>query len=140
MKSNSNSNRQYQDWILNWLTTQLNLKSDEIEPDKNLLLYGMDSVHAIMLVGDLESHFGIKLPATLIWDYPSVNALVEILASTSDQQSGVNEHGSVENVTVQRQQSGSKHSIDPEEAARLLENIDQLSDGEVESLLKRLTE
>jgi len=42
----------------------------------------MDSVHAIMLVGDLEETLGCRLSPTLAWDYPTIAALSEHLAQT----------------------------------------------------------
>ena len=52
----------------------------EIETDKSLLNYSLSSVTAMMLVGDLEEWLGLTLPPTLVWDYPSIDAIADYLA------------------------------------------------------------
>jgi hypothetical protein len=44
----------------------------------------MDSVHAMMLVGDLEEHLKRRLPPTLAWTYPSVETLAGHLAEAQE--------------------------------------------------------
>ena len=34
--------------------------------------YGLDSIDALTLAGDLEDLTGLELPSTLLWDYPTV--------------------------------------------------------------------
>jgi len=58
-----------------WLERELNLAPSEIDADKTFVRYGMDSMHAMMLVGDLEQLLARRLPPTLAWDYPTLKAL-----------------------------------------------------------------
>lgn len=128
-----NNSQCFRDWIINWLVEQLDLQADKIDLKESLLLYGMDSVNAIMLVGDLESQFQLRLPPTLVWDHPSVDALVKIVMSSSTEQS------LKPNLENKNQAANpNANPVDQQEAAQLLENIDQLSEAEMDQLLKRL--
>jgi acyl carrier protein len=49
-------------WILAWVERELQVSAKEIATDASLLNYGMDSVNAIMLIGDLESELNLRLP------------------------------------------------------------------------------
>ena len=68
------------EWIGNWIGRELKLEPSQISPDKVFVSYGMDSVHAMMLVGDLEEHLGRRLSPTLAWDHPTPAALAKFLA------------------------------------------------------------
>lgn len=43
---------------------------------------GLDSMSAVTLTGTIEMALNIELPATLIWDYPDIDALAEFLVQT----------------------------------------------------------
>ncbi len=64
--------------ILRWLTTQLasylEVPATAINPMVPLAEMGVDSVHAISLVGDVELHFDIDVDPTMIFDYPTLSA------------------------------------------------------------------
>lgn len=57
----------------------LHLPSARIQPDKPLKTLGMDSLMSIELRNRLEDGLGLSLPASLIWNQPTVNALVPFL-------------------------------------------------------------
>ena len=42
---------------------------------------GVDSVHAISLVGDVELHFDIDVDLTMIFDYPTLARIAEFIGS-----------------------------------------------------------
>ncbi len=130
----SNDSRTIQQWIVKWISAELDLPAKEIATDENLLNYGMDSVNAIMLVGDLENQFALRLPPTLVWDHPSVDALVKIVVSESTQIADATTSGS------EQDHQPSLATIDSTGAAALLEKIDQLSDEQVDLLLNRMTQ
>ena len=70
-----NRQKELSHWIGTWLERELNLAPTEIEADKTFVRYGMDSMHAMMLVGDLEQLLARRLAPTLAWDYPTLKAL-----------------------------------------------------------------
>ncbi|MDB4892552.1 MAG: putative phosphopantetheine-binding protein [Gemmatimonadetes bacterium] len=79
-----NATNELHEWIRGWLGRELKLSPDDIAADKTFVRYGMDSVHAMMLVGDLEEHLKRRLPPTLAWTYPTVEALATHLAETNE--------------------------------------------------------
>ena len=67
-------------WLVNWTAEQLDLKTTEIDIHQSFLNYNMNSVTAMMLVGDLEDWLACRLSPTLAWDYPNVKILAQYLA------------------------------------------------------------
>lgn len=56
-------------------------RSDSIDPQKGLASLGMDSLTAMELRNRLQARLTCSLPPTLAFDYPTVEALTEFLAS-----------------------------------------------------------
>ena len=110
-----------QGWLVSQLAERLGLEPDEIDIEEDFANYGLNSVEAISLSGDLETHIGRRLPPTLLWDYPNIQALAQYLAK---------------NPTLDLEQY--QNGISPEDAEQLLHHLDQFSDAEVESLLNIL--
>lgn len=52
---------------------------EEIPGDKRFNFLGMDSLMAILLATKLEQYFNVKLPNTLAYNYPHINAVTEHL-------------------------------------------------------------
>lgn len=70
-------------WLVSKLAEILNMKPDEIDIQEPFANYGLDSVEAVTLSGDLETWLGRKLSATLVFDYPNIEALSRHLAGGS---------------------------------------------------------
>lgn len=103
-------------WLVDWISRELQMQAGEIDTARSLLEYSLSSVTATILVGDLEDRFDLRLPPTLVWDYPSINAMVDFVAA--------------------RLAEGGEGSA-PLDA--LPADIDSLSDDEVDALLKQLS-
>ncbi len=71
-------------WLINQLSEQLSLDSSAIEVSEPLTRYGLDSIDAVTLVGDLEDSLDLELPDTLFWDYPSIEKAASFLAENYD--------------------------------------------------------
>ncbi len=68
-----------QDWIVAYLADLLEIEPDEVEVTIPFDRYGLDSSAAVGLTGDLEDWLGREVDPTLLYDYPTVEALVQHL-------------------------------------------------------------
>jgi acyl carrier protein len=109
-------------WLVDWIANELDMAKDEIDTDRSLLEYSLSSVTATILVGDLEDWLDLRLPPTLVWDYPSIDAMTAHLMSQMGQEQTA---------------AATEASADAEDAASLLENLDNLSEEEIDALLAR---
>jgi acyl carrier protein len=78
--------------ILRWLTAQLasylEVPATAIDPMVPLAEMGVDSVHAVSLVGDVEAHFDIDVDPTMIFDYPTLAHIAEYIDEAVAEQRG----------------------------------------------------
>ena len=72
-------------WLVQWLTQRLRLERSQIESDKALADYGVDSVMAVELTQDLEDFLTLSQPleVTLAWSFPTIADLARHLATVS---------------------------------------------------------
>ena len=103
-------------WLVEWIAKELNLPANEIDTSKSLLEYSLSSMTAMMLVGELEELLQIEISPTLVWDYPSIDLLVEYLAAEAEKKAP--------NTT----------SLSNQETAKPI-NVDELSEEELDALL-----
>ncbi len=68
-----------QRWLVQRVASELDLRPNEIDVSVPVERYGLDSRTAASLSGDLEDWLGRSLPATLIWDYPTIEEISEHL-------------------------------------------------------------
>lgn len=74
-------------WLARQLASYLELPETAIDATVPLAEMGVDSVHAVSLVGDVEMHFDIDVDPTLIFDYPTLSHIAEyISAAVAEQQ------------------------------------------------------
>ena len=64
-----------QAWLASYLAELLEIEPDEIDVTIPFDRYGLDSSAAVGMTGDLEEWLGSKLDPTLIYDYPTIEAL-----------------------------------------------------------------
>ena len=62
------------------IALEMKLPRDDLDPRRSLVEQGLDSVLTIMVRRRLEKRFGHKLPATLLWQKPTVQAIAGHLA------------------------------------------------------------
>jgi acyl carrier protein len=80
--------------ILRWLTARLafylEVPTTAIDLMVPLAEMGVDSVHALSLVGDVEAHFDIDVDPTMIFDYPTLSHIAEYIdTSVGERQAAV---------------------------------------------------
>lgn len=71
-----------QAWVVSYLAELLEIDADEVDTTISFDRYGLDSSVAVGLTGDLEDWLGIRLDPTLLYDYPTVEALSRHLANS----------------------------------------------------------
>jgi acyl carrier protein len=99
----------------------MEMPAAEIDTGHSLLDYSMSSVTATILVGDLEDWLDLTLSPTLVWDYTSIDAMTDHL---------------LEQVA---EGSSTVAAAPTKDAGQMLEELDGLSDEEVDALLKQLS-
>ena len=79
-----------QDWLVNQLTEELQINRDKIKIDQPILAQGIDSMHAVAVVAQLEDWLDIRFSSNPLEDYPSIEALSQSLARRRDDRPSVN--------------------------------------------------
>jgi acyl carrier protein len=69
-----------QAWIILRFSEAIGVKPDQIDPRLPLTSFGLDSLTAFNLTGDLADWLGRDLPATLLWEHPTIVSLSQHLA------------------------------------------------------------
>lgn len=70
-----------ENWLIEQLATQLRLPKKDIDPVRRLEEYGLDSLEAVALTGEIEVKLGRTVDPTILWDYPSVRAVARFLSA-----------------------------------------------------------
>lgn len=66
-------------WLAARVAAYVQHPAHEIQPDVPLAEYGLDSVYALTLTGDIEDHLGLAVDPTIMWDHPTIDALTRVL-------------------------------------------------------------
>jgi len=70
-------------WLVTRIASVLEMDSASIDPRQPFTYYGLGSVQAVSLTGDLEVFLNRKLAPTLAWDYSTIESLASFLANDS---------------------------------------------------------
>lgn len=73
--------RALEDWLIARIAVLTGTEAALIDPGQAVESYGLTSVMAVGLSGELEDLLGISVDATVAWDYPTVAGLAAHLAS-----------------------------------------------------------
>jgi acyl-CoA synthetase (AMP-forming)/AMP-acid ligase II/acyl carrier protein len=114
-------------WLLTWLVNRLAMDPAEAARDRPFADYGLDSLAAVELSGELEDEFKVPLPAVVAWNYPTPAALARYLA---EQSLGV--VSSPPKAVPKTLANGAPLPLPPDEEqlAAILAEIEKLSDEE----------
>jgi acyl carrier protein len=70
-------------WLSARIAATLKIQPSQVDPDITFDRYGLDSMQAVSVTGDLGDGLGLEeLPPTLLYDYPTINQLAAHLADT----------------------------------------------------------
>jgi amino acid adenylation domain-containing protein/thioester reductase-like protein len=84
-ESKHKSSLEIQSWMITRVASMLELDASSIDPRQPFTYYGLGSVQAVSLTGDLEVFLDRTLSPTLAWDYPSIELLANYLAGDNQQ-------------------------------------------------------
>src|SRR6266571_5685427 len=82
--ANRATERGIQDWLVTQLSRVLEVEPQDIDIHEPFTNYGLTSVDAVGLSGDLEEWLGLSLSPTLAYDYPTIETLARHLAGERD--------------------------------------------------------
>jgi phthiocerol/phenolphthiocerol synthesis type-I polyketide synthase A len=74
------SAEEIRDWITERLVSDVGLSPDEVDADKPVVSFGVDSMQFVVLVGELEAWLGVRFADNPLIDHPTINALSDYLA------------------------------------------------------------
>ncbi|MBW4673437.1 MAG: AMP-binding protein [Desmonostoc geniculatum HA4340-LM1] len=112
-------------WICDWLHKKLKVDPDTIIPSKSFADFGLDSIYAVELAQDLEDWSQEPLEATIIWNFPTIEALTKHIAEKLNA-------SVVPAATISTNVAAEKLEVE-----ELLSALDGTSDEEMAALLGR---
>ena len=74
-----NDETRLRQWLTDKVAELLQLKSSDIDPAKPLGEYGLDSMAAVTLTGELEDMLAVEISPSLPYEHPTINALAKEL-------------------------------------------------------------
>lgn len=69
-------------WLRHRVAEHTRTPIEDLDDEVPLSDYGMDSIHAITLVVEIEDRYGVLLDTDTLWDYRNINLLTDLLFST----------------------------------------------------------
>jgi acyl carrier protein len=75
-----------QNWLVERFAALAQVTPREIDIDKAFADYALDSALAVTLTQELGTLVNEELSITLFWEYPTIRALAEVLASQAAEQ------------------------------------------------------
>lgn len=67
-------------WLLERLEARLGADAEEVDRHMPFSYYGLTSIDAVVLAGELQDWLGRPVSPTLTWEYPTVSAVARYLA------------------------------------------------------------
>jgi acyl carrier protein len=64
-------------WLVERVAHYVQLPTTEIDPRLSIAEYGLDSVYAFALCGEIEDTLGLPVEPTLLWDVDTVDGLAK---------------------------------------------------------------
>lgn len=73
---------QIREWLASYVGQLLGIPAGEVDPAFAFEAYGIDSSAAVGMSGDLGDLLGVEFDASLAYDFPTINAVLEHLVSS----------------------------------------------------------
>lgn len=89
------------DWMVQWLIVRGGIESDQIDVCRRFEDYGLDSLMAIELVGDLEDACDAELTPMVAMEHPTISKMATLVANyhCGDRSNTVDSHGSLASIS-----------------------------------------
>jgi acyl carrier protein len=71
------------DWLIARIADRVGTSPRMVDPTKPFTVLGVDSTEAVVISGELQDWLGRRVPPTIVWDHPSIDAVAKHLASNS---------------------------------------------------------
>jgi acyl carrier protein len=68
-------------WLVGHLRDRLGPAAEELDPHLPFSYYGLDSLDAVALAGELEDWLGVPVMPDVAWDYPTAHAVATYLGA-----------------------------------------------------------
>jgi 8-amino-7-oxononanoate synthase len=68
-------------WLITNIASVVNMDPSSIDVRQTFDNYGLDSLQAVSLSGDLETWLNREISPTVVWDYPTVEQLARHLSA-----------------------------------------------------------
>ncbi len=96
------STKAIQDWLVTQLSRLLEVEPQDLDIREPFTNYGLRSVDAVGLSGDLEDWLDRRLSPTLAYDYPTIESLARHLAGKSEvlESTGMNRETETEPIAI----------------------------------------
>ncbi|MDJ0715613.1 MAG: beta-ketoacyl synthase N-terminal-like domain-containing protein [Prochloraceae cyanobacterium] len=82
-KSHSKTVAEIEAWLANKIAELFELAPEQIDLKEPLAVYGLNSVKAVSIATQLEEWLGISVAPTIVYDYPTIQALADYLGQTT---------------------------------------------------------
>jgi acyl carrier protein len=126
-------------WLTEWIAEAMQRDRAEIRMSDRFSEFGMDSVKAVMLINSFEELWGVALPRTAVWDYPTIGELTRYLATLVAAPAAAPAAAAKPNgapIGPDGSRGAAKAEPLPDDIA-VLAQIDRLSPEEIKSLLSQ---
>lgn len=70
-----------ENWLVEKLASYLGIYPEQIDLEKSVFSYNLDSSVALSITGELETWLNLDLETTLLWEYPIISELVAYLVN-----------------------------------------------------------
>ncbi|MEM9586364.1 MAG: AMP-binding protein, partial [Planctomycetota bacterium] len=107
-------------WLAEWLIARAGVPPAEVALEKPFADFGLDSMTAVELSGEMEDWSGVELNPVIAWNYPTIERMSAFIADELIKNGG---------------QDLDEADLDQAELDGLLDEIEQLSDDEAKHAL-----
>ncbi|MBW2278484.1 MAG: acyl carrier protein [Deltaproteobacteria bacterium] len=68
-------------WLIDKIADRVGVSPLSIDPSKPFAVLGVDSTEAVVISGELQEWLGRRVPPTIAWDHPTIDAAAHYLAN-----------------------------------------------------------